>query len=340
MSENNNQQNLSDNHYNNGNGTNGFNNTQNNHINGESGYIPMNLPVSSHSTQETVMDDSSKNKITETNQSYLPTNEHKHVVDQHTDHSHHNDQTFLDSVSNESEEKSNGFGSKVLKVLMILGILVLLFFISIGIVKIVPKAIGSLSSASVYISSIFSREGIEVTTDKKEVKNDDTLIVSWKNTSKQVGVYTWSFKCIEGVTVLYKSRNGSMQPVICETSFPLPESTESFPFVIKTENEDETDMLMTLSLFNKETKEILFTDTLEITVLGKAPIVKEETTKTEETTTNNPTYNPDNTTSNKDTTSKPTQNTNIDSPCWTNRYVYKASYSHSYSIWNSKHNFT
>lgn len=209
--------------------------------------------------------------------------------DNHTEaKSHATAHVPLSAIEDVSADKnSKGSASKFLKILTILGILVLLFFISIGIVKFVPKAIGSLSGASVYLSNLFSKDGIELVTDKKTMQSGGTLTVSWKNTSKETGLYTWSFACTEGITVLYRSTDGKMLPVICETSFPIPEAASSYPFVVNSTSDKAIKVSMTLALFNKETKELIYSDQAEVTVSKDAPI--EVPTQP---SNNTPTYNP------------------------------------------------
>ncbi len=193
----------------------------------------------------------------------------------------------LNKVSDVPAEK--GAGSKFVKILVILGILILLFFISIGIVKFVPKALGSLSTASVYLTNLFTKDGIELIVDKKTVKTGETINISWKNTSDKTGLYAWSFKCTDGITILYKSMDGSMKPVICETSFPIPENAIGYPFTVNSLRPGSIEVPMTLSLFDRETKELLYSDSAEITVTSSAaepapvPAV------------NQPAYNPNNT---------------------------------------------
>lgn len=216
----------------------------------------------------------------------------------HSSHSpNHVHETHDISHGVETEEEQTG-GSKILKGLMVIGILIILFFISIGIVKIVPKAIGSLSSASVYLSSIFSKEGIELSLDKTTVSDNESFTTSWKNTSKKEGVLVWSFTCTEGVTVLYRSVDGSMQPVICETSFPLPTDISSYPFTVKYSKDTDIKVPMTLSLFNRDTKELLFSDTNQITVTKDSVKATDDSIKLEE---KNVAYSPSKVTETKET---------------------------------------
>ncbi|HYC34117.1 MAG TPA: CARDB domain-containing protein, partial [Candidatus Paceibacterota bacterium] len=249
-----------------------------------------------HTTENKAAVEAHDYHATNAHQSHDQSSSKSHDSSSHGDHGHSDTRSdhkgsphqSISQVADVGQEKTSGFGSKVIKVLVILGILILLFFISIGIVKFVPKAIGSLSSASVYLTNLFSKDGIELVVDKPEIKSGETLTISWKNTSEKTGLYAWTFKCTDGVSVLYRSMDGSMKPVICETSFPIPENATSYPFVFKSLQTSNVEVPMTLSLFEKDTKALLYSDSAEVTI-----VTESSSTETPSTSTNNtPSYNP------------------------------------------------
>lgn len=193
------------------------------------------------------------------------------MIEEHNHNEISREDTYV--FHNEEHEEEKSSGSKLLKVLVMIVILFALFFISIGIVRFVPKAINSLSSASVYLSSIFSTNKLTLIPDKEKISSEDTINFSWKNTSNETGEYTWSFKCTEGVTVLYKSIDGSMQPVICETYFPIPEQLNSYNFLFTSNLNKSTKILTTLTLWDKETKSEKQSDSQNITIVPKGEAV-------------------------------------------------------------------
>lgn len=204
----------------------------------------------------------------------------QHTNDHHTDHTdkHTYHEAAMDQTDTSSEEESS---SSIIRAIVILGILILLFFISLAIVKFVPKAIGSLSGASVYLSNIFSKESLALSAKKSTIKPGDLLELSWKNTYETPALYTWGFECTEGITVLYQSVDGKQLPVICDTSFPIPEGATSYSFVVNSSKETNTSFKNTLAYFNKDTKELIATDAIEVTVSKNATVQVTEETKEE-----------------------------------------------------------
>lgn len=202
-------------------------------------------------------------------------------------HDHHNDSHHTEHAEEEEKE-----GSKLIKIIVVIGILVLLFFISIGIVRFVPKAIGSLSSASVYLSDLFSNDGVSLSFKEAQVASGDDLTISWKNTSKTAGDLVWSFACTEGITVMYSSVDGKKLPVVCETWFPLSKEASAYAFLVNSKNETTTKVSSTLALFSTSTKEIITSDAKEFSVTGLKEDTKEEA---KEVVKDTPAYNPNQT---------------------------------------------
>ena len=168
-----------------------------------------------------------------------------------------------------SEEEESG-GSLFVRIAVIIGILIILFFISLSIVRFVPKAISSIGSAGGFIGQLFnSKPKLAVTLDKKEVRSGDTVTVSWKNnTSDTEGSYTASFKCTEGSRIEYLSTNGK-KPVICNTVFPLPENKSSYPFTVFSNKADSVALPITVSFLDKNTKEAKLSSTANISIVQK-----------------------------------------------------------------------
>ena len=194
-----------------------------------------------------------------------------HETDQHdihTDESHtHTTEVHSENHSDDSGQKSR---SPFVRTVVVLGILVILFFISVSIVRFVPRAISSLGTASVYLSSIFSPgPKLEVSTDKKEVKSGEAFLLSWKNSeASSTGSYTFSFKCADGITMQYQSANGQ-RPIICETDFPLPQNSYAYPFTILSNKNLKVSVPLTVTFVNADTSKQKQIATVSIDVIAK-----------------------------------------------------------------------
>jgi len=158
------------------------------------------------------------------------------------------------------EEKKESFW---VRFIVIIGVIVVLFFISMAVVKIVPKIFSS-------IGNLFGGNSIEITLNTNKVKSGESFLLNWKNkTADNVGVYTVNFTCTENVKVEYETNDGK-RPVICNTLFPLPENTTSFPFTVTSENTKDTTLNFVMALWDTTTNKEKLTGKSKITVLGTA----------------------------------------------------------------------
>ncbi len=185
----------------------------------------------------------------------------------------HNEHT--NNTSPEVAKKTNIF----LRILVIAIILIVLFFISIGIVRFIPKALSSL--ASVNVTSLFkSNPKLQVTLDKKEVADGDSFIISWKNnTEDKAGSYTFGFKCIEGIKISYISERGE-RPVICESTFPLPNNTSSYTFKANSSLRETTTLPLNISLWDDNTETLKLSESISLNILKGSNTTNQASTNT------------------------------------------------------------
>lgn len=189
-----------------------------------------------------------------------------------------------ETTSNESEKK--GLASKLVKIFVIISILIILFFISIGIVKVVPKFIASISGAAVYLSSGISGDSLTITPTEKEIPSKSYLQFKWVNTSKEQGSQYWSFKCTPGILVFYQSNDGQ-KPVICETLFPLPDDKEGkYSFYVESKNTSNTEVPFTISFYDQTNEKVLLSDS------GSVVVTQDKNTNNTQTSTDSNQYNP------------------------------------------------
>jgi hypothetical protein len=169
-------------------------------------------------------------------------------------------------INNEHENESSSKGSNLfVRIVVIIGIILILLFIALTIVKYVPKIIGA---ANVSFSSLFSpKDKMSVSVQNTKVKSGDSLVINWKNnTTDTDGSYMWTFKCVDGVEVLYNSIGG-LRPVICDTLFPLPNDKNNYSFLIKNTSKAPVEVPMSVTFWDKELKAQKFSGSSSVTVL-------------------------------------------------------------------------
>lgn len=207
--------------------------------------------------------------------------EESHIEETHTenhgDNSHNNDELRNDSP--------------VVRYALIVVVIVILFFVSLGIVNFVPKLFSSISGSSSYFSTLFGgNKDLEVSTNTKEVNSGEEFVLNWKNnTEDKDGIYNLNFKCVQGIKVEYQTRDG-LRPVICNTTFPLPQEIYSFPFTVTSLNTKKTTLSFTVNFSDKDTNKSKLKNDGEIVVLPKEAKVNEtvSTTATSSQTSNPP----------------------------------------------------
>lgn len=166
---------------------------------------------------------------------------------------------------NHDDETKAKSSNLFVRIVVIIGIILILLFIALTIVKYVPRLI---NAANVSFSSLFSpKDKLSVSVASPKVKTGDTFTVNWKNnTTDTDGSYMWTFKCTSGIEVVYNSIGGP-RPVICDTLFPLPDTKNSYSFLIKSSNAAPTDVPMSVTFWSKDLSTQKFLGSTSMTVL-------------------------------------------------------------------------
>jgi hypothetical protein len=128
--------------------------------------------------------------------------------------------------SKETPDKGNPTLRIGIRVLIIAIILIVLFILSLAIIKLVPKALDGIESLKDSLSSSTStkQEVISVSPDRTVVVPGQELTVSWTNTNvqNQNGYYAFKYDCQSGAA-FETIQNG--MPIACNTDFPLSASS-------------------------------------------------------------------------------------------------------------------
>ncbi len=187
-------------------------------------------------------------------------NDHQNDHSGHDSHDNHSDH----SLDEHSEEKKNS--ALYIRIAVIVGILIILFFISISIVQFVPRMLGGASS---FFSSLFGGgPKITISTDKPQARSGDPITFTWKNSSSDTsGQYTWQFTCTDGAAFFYQSTNG-LKPVVCNTLFPLPTNGNSYTFVGSSSKETNITVPITISQWGSDNK-VKLSATSNLTLVPK-----------------------------------------------------------------------
>lgn len=200
----------------------------------------------------------------------------------------------------------------LVRVAVIAGMLIILFFVAGVIVNFVPKLLGKMGTASVSLSSFFTpKAGITVTAEPTRVESGKDIKISWKNNSTDTeGKMIWSFDCVEKVVIQYDSISGKKE-VKCDTNFPLP-STGSYSFTAINNGSEEVTVPMSVSLYDAEVKNVKISGTSSFGIIPKGYELSNTNSNNDynDTGTTTPVTNNNSNNNNSNNNSQNTQNNN------------------------------
>lgn len=210
-------------------------------------------------------------------------------------------------MNTENSNPNNGSAwAKIITIIGLFGIIILLAWSAIQIVKLFPSAINSLASLA---DSVYSykpdakAEKITINADRAIMNNGETLAIWWDNKNES-GKYTFSYSCQDGIAIDMRSSGKDFVSINCGKDFELG-LTDRIEIKIDSEKSRFTQVTYTISYFKKNSDVADGTETKTISVINPKLEEKPNTdTVTKPTTTTKPKPV---TTSEKPIVTKPTE---------------------------------
>jgi hypothetical protein len=154
-----------------------------------------------------------------------------------------------------------------IRVIIIIIILILLFLVTLGIVKLLPKAFNSLSGLKSSVnesptatSTVVSEpsEKIVVDVDPSIFDSNDEGVVTWERIGgKNTGYYTFEYSCTEGVVIeMENDDDEDFQGLACGQPVKTM-SNDSYPIHAVNNSPDEKEVTITIS--HRKTSFFIFT---------------------------------------------------------------------------------
>jgi hypothetical protein len=150
---------------------------------------------------------------------------------------------------------------KSLAVFGLFGIIIFIAWVSVQIVSIFPTAIQSLASLadSVYTYNPKAPKDIVITPTTEPVTSGTKTTLHWEQPYKN-GMYTFTYKCLEGVAVEIATSDSAFSQAECDKKYNLG-SVNHADIVVHSEKQAEINFDYTLSYFKTNaTKESVSTD--------------------------------------------------------------------------------
>jgi hypothetical protein len=129
-------------------------------------------------------------------------------------------------------DKNNDKPNILMRIGVIVGIIIILFVVCVGIIKLVPKAFSSFGNVGASFSSLFNpKEKLTIKFTPDSITSGQQTSLSFTNNSKENGgFYTLSYECKNGIQLSY--RNGQTNiPVNCNSAYPLSPTNNSLTLI-------------------------------------------------------------------------------------------------------------
>jgi hypothetical protein len=170
----------------------------------------------------------------------------------------------------------------VLKTLAIggfVGLIIIIAWLGIQLISVMPTAFSSLASLA---DSVYNYKPVElVVANSKSVANaGEAFAISW-NKPKQVGSFSFTYKCTEGVGVEIRTAEGQIEQVDCDNAFDLDDAN-TVDLTISSEKNRFSEIPYTISFIpNKEsTPSATKENTVTVVNAMISPVVLEVATST------------------------------------------------------------
>jgi hypothetical protein len=237
-------------------------------------------------------------------------------------------------MNNINEQKDQDRVLKILAIAGFVGLLIIIAWLGIQLVRVLPNAFTSLASLA---DSVYNYEPVDliVVSNKSTVNPDENFTLSW-SIPKQKGSFAFSYACADGLAVDMRDLGNSIKNLACDTNYNIG-SVGTLELIAQSERERFVDIAYTVDFIPTDATEPTGTQAGVVTVINPAisdnndvaVVPDEETTEevatTEETeepavTTPTSSSTPTTPTTPAPTPTKPV--TPAPKPTYTQQYVY------------------
>ena len=143
------------------------------------------------------------------------------------------------NTTHETREESKNATIKTFAIIGFVVVAVLGLWLAVQVVRFVPTAFSTLASVVDGVGE--SDETFVVSTDRNIVNSGEAVRVMWTEL-KDDGAYTFSYQCIEGVTVETRNGDGDIIPLACDTDTSVAAGDYAIDVIVSAENRRFTDV--------------------------------------------------------------------------------------------------
>ncbi len=142
-------------------------------------------------------------------------------------------------MQNNSEQQNKSRVLKSLAILGFVGLIIVISWLGIQLVKVLPNAFSSLASLA---DSVYRYEPAKLTVanNKVSVTTKESLTVSWQ-APQQTGSFAFSYQCADGLTLDMKDSLGNIKALVCDTNYNVG-SVSAIELMMQTSKTRFTDL--------------------------------------------------------------------------------------------------
>lgn len=188
------------------------------------------------------------------------------------------------------EEKRESL-TKVFAIVGFVAIILFALWLAVQIVSVIPSAFSSLASLADSVYNYDKQQDLVVSTPNSVVNAGESVTVVWTK-MRNDGVYSFSYKCTDGVAIDAKDAAGQVVSVVCGTPLSLDAMT-SIDLIVASEKSRFVDVAYTITFNQTGVKDSSLSTTKTITVVNpsvptvgaQAPVIQTPATQTPTTPT-------------------------------------------------------
>ncbi|MFN3692550.1 MAG: hypothetical protein ACK4SL_00445 [Candidatus Paceibacteria bacterium] len=167
-------------------------------------------------------------------------------------------------TNNREQQQKDGI-IKSLAIVGFIGLIIVIAWLGIQLVKVLPSAFTSLASLADSVYSYDTR-GLETTSTKGTVSDGESVTISW-NVPKRTGTFAFSYACSEGLAVDMRDSLGAIKSLSCDTNYNIG-SVSAIDIVATSEKNRFTDLNYRIDFIPSGKEAPLMTDDNSITIVN------------------------------------------------------------------------
>ncbi len=167
-------------------------------------------------------------------------------------------------TNNREQQQKDGI-MKSLAIAGFIGLIIVIAWLGIQLVKVLPNAFTSLASLADSVYN-YDTSDLTATSNKGTVSADESVTISW-NVPARTGTFAFSYVCAEGLAVDMRDSLGAIKALSCDTNYNIG-SVSAIDIVATSEKDRFTDLRYRIDFIPSGKEEPLTSDENTITIVN------------------------------------------------------------------------